>query len=73
MAWLVLAGAIGAGAVALALLARGVARERGRREAREMNEYVATRKRMDAVDSGGDPDNLRDWLRKRARQSGRDL
>ena len=64
-----------AGAVVAAL---GVAYLRGRSaeaEAeyeRELNEYVETRKRMDAVDSGNSPDDARDWLRQR-QQSERDL
>ena len=64
-----------AGAIIAAL---GVAYLRGRsaeaeaEHERELNEYVETRKRMDAVDSGGNPDDARAWLRSR-QQSERDL
>lgn len=64
-----------AGAVAVAL---GVAYFRGRsaeaaaEHERELNEYVETRKRMDAVDSGNSPDDAHAWLHER-QQSQRDL
>lgn len=64
-----------AGAVVVAL---GVAYFRGKSDEaeaeheRELNEYVETRKRMDAVDSGNNHDDAHAWLRKR-QQSQRDL
>ena len=33
----------------------------------ELEGYVATRKRMDAVDTDDDPTVLRDWLRERGK------
>jgi hypothetical protein len=41
-------------------------------QAKELTDYVKTRKRMDAVDVGDDPAVLRDWLRERGK-SGSDL
>ena len=64
-----------AGAVIVAL---GVAYLRGRsaeaaaEHERELNEYVETRKRMDAVDSGDSPGDAHAWLRE-PQQSKRDL
>jgi len=66
---------VAAGAVIAAL---GVAYFRGRsaeaaaERERELNEYVETRKRMDAVDSGDSPDDAHAWLRER-QQSKRDM
>ncbi len=68
--WLYAAGAI---VVALgAAYWRGRSAEAEAEHERELNEYVETRKRMDAVDSGGDADASRAWLRARE-QSERDL
>lgn len=64
-----------AGAVLIAVAGayfRGKSDEAATENERELNEYVETRKRMDAVDSGGDPDAARAWLRAR-QQSERDL
>ena len=64
-----------AGAVIVALGAayfRGRSSEAAAERERELNEYVETRKRMDSVDSGSDPDASRAWLRAR-QQSERDL
>jgi len=52
--WLYAAGAI---VVALgAAYLRGKSDEAGAEKERELNEYVETRKRMDTVDSGNNPD-----------------
>lgn len=64
-----------AGAVIVALGAayfRGRSSEAAAEHERELNEYVETRKRMDAVDSGSSSDDARAWLRARE-QSKRDL
>lgn len=64
-----------AGAVIVALGAayfRGRSAEAAAEHERELNEYVESRKRMDAVDSGSDADASRAWLRAR-QQSERDL
>ena len=64
-----------AGAVLIAVAGayfRGKSDEAAAENERELNEYVETRKRMDAVDSGSDPDDARAWLRAR-QQSERDL
>lgn len=66
---------VAAGAVIAALgvaYFRGRSDEAGAEYERELNEYIETRKRMDAVDSGSNPDDARDWLRAR-QQSERDL
>lgn len=60
-----------AGALALALASTWFG---GRKSAKaaakteELNEYVETRKRMDEVDPGDDPDAARRWLRERGKQ-----
>ena len=65
-------------AVVAGVVALGVAYFRGRsaetaaERERELNEYVETRKRMDAAGSGNSPDDARAWLRER-QQSKRDL
>lgn len=65
--------AIGAFAVALGVAYfRGRSAEAEAEHERELNEYVETRRRMDAVDSGSDADASRAWLRARE-QSERDL
>ena len=64
-----------AGAVVVALgvaYFRGKSDEAAAENERELNEYVETRKRMDAVDSGSSPDDAHAWLRER-QQSERDL
>jgi hypothetical protein len=64
-----------AGAVIAALgmaYFRGRSAEAAAEHERELNEYVETRKRMDAVDSGGSPDDAHAWLRER-QQSKRDM
>ena len=64
-----------AGAIVVALGAaylRGRSAEAEAEHERELNEYVETRKRMDAVDSGDSPDDAHAWLRAR-QQSKRDL
>lgn len=64
-----------AGAVIAALgvaYFRGRSDEAGAEYERELNEYIETRKRMDAVDSGSDPVDAREWLRNR-QQSERNL
>ena len=64
-----------AGAVIVALGAayfRGRSSEAAAEHERELNEYVETRKRMDAVDSGSSSDDAHAWLRER-QQSKRDL
>ena len=68
--YLVAAGAVVAG-LSVAYL-RGKSAEAKAERERELNEYVETRKRMDAVDSGDNPDDARAWLRKR-QQSERDM
>jgi hypothetical protein len=60
---------------ALALLGAALLYRKGRKDAddantiQEFNEYVATRKRMDAVDGFDDADAVRDWLRDRAKRA----
>ena len=64
-----------AGAVLIAVAGayfRGRSDEAAVENKRELNEYIETRKRMDAVDSSSDPDAARAWLRSR-QQSERDL
>lgn len=64
-----------AGAVIAALgmaYFRGRSAEAAAEHERELNEYVETRKRMDAVDSGSSPDDAHAWLRER-QQSKRDM
>tara|TARA_R110000764_G_scaffold63919_1_gene134854 strand:- start:71 stop:316 length:246 start_codon:yes stop_codon:yes gene_type:complete len=64
-----------AGAVLIAVAGayfRGRSDEAAVENERELNEYIETRKRMDAVDSGSSPDAARAWLRSR-QQSERDL
>ena len=66
---------VAAGAVIAALgvaYFRGRSDEAGAEYERELNEYIETRKRMDSVNSGDNPDDARDWLRTR-QQSERDL
>lgn len=58
----------GIGAVAIALLAAWFSGKKAGRDAanaEELNEYVETRKRMDAADHDGD---AREWLRGRGKQ-----
>lgn len=63
--------AAGVGAFMLAL---GVAYWRGwsaadkAAENERLEDYVETRKNIDAVNLGDDPDVLRDWLRDRSKQ-----
>ena len=68
--WLYAAGAVIA-ALGMAYF-RGRSAEAAAEHERELNEYVETRKRMDAVDSGGSPDDAHAWLRER-QQSKRDM
>ena len=56
--------------VGAALLYRkGRTDERAKTDVEDFNEYVATRKRIDAVDGLDDADVVRDWLRDRAKRS----
>lgn len=63
--WLAVAGAF--------VLALGAAYWRGRSaagaaaERERLEDYVETRQRMDAVNSPANPDDAREWLRKRNR------
>lgn len=68
--WLYAAAAIVATLGAAYL--RGKSDEAEAEHERELNEYVQTIKRMDAVDSGSDADASRAWLRAR-QQSERNL
>lgn len=58
----------GIGAVAIALLSVWLGGKKAGRDAakmEELNEYIETRKRMDAADHDGD---AREWLRGRGKQ-----
>lgn len=58
----------GIGAVAIALLSVWFGGKKAGRDAakmEELNEYIETRKRMDAADLDGD---AREWLRDRGKQ-----
>lgn len=61
---------------ALALLGAALLYRKGRKDAddanavQDFNEYVATRKRIDAVDGFDDADAVSDWLRDRAKRAG---
>jgi type II secretory pathway pseudopilin PulG len=65
-----------AGSLGLILAALATSWLRGKKaaeraaQAKELANYVETRKRMDAVDIGDDPAVLRDWLRERGKPSG---
>jgi hypothetical protein len=60
-----------AGAFVVALFAaylRGRSDKGEAVERERLEDYVETRKRMDEVDTDGDPTVLRDWLRERGKQ-----
>mgnify|MGYP000276920168 CR=1 FL=1 len=42
-------------------------------ERERADDYIKTRQRIDAADTGSDPDAAADWLRERQQQSKRDL
>jgi len=77
--WLALSGRVRlwAGGIATFVAALLLAYFRGKSDAadaadeRELNEYVETRKRIDAIERPRDADAAREWLRER--QSGRDM
>lgn len=60
-----------AGAVVLALLSTWLGGRRSAKtaaKAKELNEYVETRKRIDEVDGDRNSDDDRDWLRDRGKR-----
>jgi hypothetical protein len=52
------------------LYRKGRADERTKADIQEWNEYVATRKRIDAIDHPDSDDDVDRWLRERAKRGG---
>lgn len=50
------------------LYRKGRTDEQAKADVEDFNEYVSTRKRIDAIDGFDDADAVRDWLRDRAKR-----